>query len=734
VNTENASAPLDQQTETQQREARLGRVAAELSLKPAQVRAVAELFEQGGTTPFIARYRKEATGSLDEVAIAAIRDRMEELAALDKRRAGMLSSLEERGLLTEKLRQALEHAQDKATLEDLYLPFRPKRRTRAAVARERGLEPLAELLLRQRGADPLVLAAPFVLPDKDVPDAQAALAGARDILAERFNEDPGLRGRLRELFERRARLQSTAVTLKDPAKQEAAQVYRDWFSWDEPARTIPGHRVLAMLRGEREGFLRLSVRPPEEEAQGLVARQTVKGRGPDSREVAAAAEDAYKRLLGPSLENELRAALKTRADAEAIAVFASNLRELLLAPPLGQQRVLALDPGFRTGAKLVVLDAQGGLRHNETIYPTGSQKQAAEAAQHVRELCGKFEIQAVAVGNGTAGRETQQFVQSLKLGCPVALVNEAGASIYSASETARREFPDLDLTVRGAVSIGRRLMDPLAELVKLDPKSIGVGQYQHDVDQAALKRSLDDTVMSCVNAVGVDANSASPELLSYVAGLGPALAANLVAYREENGPFVSRAALRKVPRLGPKAFEQAAGFLRVRGANPLDSSAVHPERYALVERMAKDTGANVAALLRDPAARAAIRVEQYQSEEVGLPTLNDIMAELAKPGRDPRAGFSAFSFAEGVNDIKDLRVGMQLPGVVTNVVKFGAFVDVGVHRDGLVHVSQLADRFVSDPTEVVSVGREVLVTVTEIDEARGRISLSLRSPRASIQS
>ncbi len=510
-------------------------------------------------------------------------------------------------------------------------------------------------------------------------------------------------------------------------REEAGATYRDWFAWDEPLRSIPGHRVLAMFRGEAEGHLSLSLRPPDEELLELARRSFLRGRGPDAREVEAALIDGCKRLLAPSLESEIRAAVKARVDAEAIRVFASNLRGLLLAPPLGQRRVLALDPGFRTGAKLVVLDAQGGLLHHETIYPTTSASQREAAAATLKELCARFQIEAIAIGNGTAGRETEAFVRQLGLGPPVVLVNEAGASIYSASETARREFPDLDLTVRGSVSIGRRLMDPLAELVKLDPKSIGVGQYQHDVDQNGLRRALNDVVMSCVNAVGVDVNTASQELLTFVSGLGPALAKAVVAHREANGPFRTREALRQVRRLGPKAFEQAAGFLRVRGEEPLDSSAVHPERYALVRRMALDAGCAVRQLLSEASARARVRLTDYLTGDIGLPTLTDIMAELEKPGRDPRETFSAFAFAEGVNRIEDLTPGLELPGIVTNVTRFGAFVDIGVHRDGMVHVSQLADRFVADPAEVVSVGREVRVRVVDVDLQRGRIGLSMRT-------
>ncbi|OGR35365.1 MAG: RNA-binding transcriptional accessory protein [Desulfovibrionales bacterium GWA2_65_9] len=713
------------------------RIAGELSLSVSQVAAVARLVEEGATVPFIARYRKEATGSLDEVAVAAIRDRLEDLAELDKRREAMLASLDERGLLTPDLKAALDKALDKARLEDVYLPYRPKRRTRASMARDKGLEPLAQALMAQQGRDPKALARPFVAAAKGVPDVDAALAGARDILAEAMAEDPRLRATVRDLFVRRGRFLSRVAK----GKEEAGATFRDWFAWDEPLRSIPGHRALAMFRGEAEGFLCLSLRPPEEEVLELAKRAFLRGHGPvaeksDVHEVALALADGCKRLLAPSLESELRSEVKVRADSEAIRVFAANLRGLLMAPPLGQKRVLALDPGFRTGAKLTVLDAQGALLHHATIYPTTSASQREAAGAVVKELCARFKVETIAIGNGTAGRETEAFVRELGLGLPVVLVNEAGASIYSASESARREFPDLDLTVRGSVSIGRRLMDPLAELVKLDPKSIGVGQYQHDVDQGGLRKSLDDVVMSCVNAVGVDVNTASQELLTFVSGLGPALAKNVVAHRDENGPFRTRDALRKVKRLGPKAYEQAAGFLRVRGDEPLDQSAVHPERYPLVKRMARDAKCSVAQLLADAEARARVRLADYVEGDslsggIGLPTLTDIMAELEKPGRDPRAGFSAFAFAEGVKRIEDLTLGLELPGIVTNVTRFGAFVDIGVHRDGMVHVSQLADRFVADPTEVVSVGREVLVRVVEVDLKRGRIALSMRGINAS---
>lgn len=719
-------------------EAHIKHMAAELSFRPAQVRAVADLLEDGGTVPFIARYRKEATGSLDEVAVAAIRDGLARLADLDKRRKAILDSLEERGLLTQELRQDVEQARDMARLEDVYLPYRPKRRTRAAMARERGLEPLAHTLLAQKGVDPWREAAQFVNADAGVPDAEAALAGARDVIAEDVSENPQARSAMRVLFKKRGRFCSRLVK----GKEQQAATYRDWFDWDEPVGSIAGHRALAMFRGEREGVLSLSLRPPQDEALGLLRKSMLRNTRPqpdreppeDQRQVTAALEDCYKRLLGPSMENELRALVKERADTEAIRVFAANLRELLLAPALGGKAVLALDPGFRTGAKLTVLDAQGGLRHHDTIHITGSARQQEQAAATLLRLCEEYGVQAVAVGNGTAGRETEAFVRGTLakqgLDIPVVLVNEAGASIYSASEAARREFPELDLTVRGSVSIGRRLMDPLAELVKLDPKSIGVGQYQHDVDQTALKAALDDVVASCVNSVGVDLNTASVELLARVSGLGPSLAQNIVTHREEHGPFPSRRKLLEVKRLGPKAFQQASGFLRVRGKNPLDASAVHPERYSLVERMARDLGCTVERLLDDEGARSRIRLEDYVSDEVGIPTLQDIMAELARPSRDPRAAFSVFSFDEGVREITDLHTGMKLPGIVTNVTNFGAFVDVGVHRDGLVHISQLAERFVSSPAEVVAVGQEVEVTVVEVDTKRGRISLSMKKSSA----
>ena len=729
-------------------------IAAELGVRPHQVEAAAGLLAGGATVPFIARYRKEATGSLDEVAVAAVRDRLEQLAELDKRREAVLRSLAERELLTEELRVKLEAAAALSEVEDIYLPFRPKRRTRATIARERGLEPLALWLFAQDGgagapggntdgatawpaaaplpaqpaataAELLAAAAAFVDEERGVPTAEDALAGARDIIAEWVSEDAVARARLRRLFTDRGAM----VSRVGRGKEEEGAKFRDYFDWQEPAAAAPSHRVLAMLRGEKEGFLVLRVEPPEEEALALLEQQFVTGRGPASEQVWLATQDSYRRLLGPSLETEARVELKRRADEEAIRVFAANVRELLLAAPLGRKAVLAVDPGFRTGCKLAALDPQGNLLAHDAIFPHQSERQRTAAGERVLQLVSEHGIEAVAVGNGTAGRETEAFLRALDLppSVPVVMVNESGASIYSASDAAREEFPDHDVTVRGAVSIGRRLQDPLAELVKIDPKSIGVGQYQHDVDQAALRRSLDDVVMSCVNSVGVEVNLASRQLLSYVSGLGPQLAANIVSHRAANGPFRSRAELRKVSRLGPKAFEQAAGFLRIRdAANPLDASAVHPESYAVVEAMARDLGRTVPDLLGEPALRSRIDLGRYVTDTIGLPTLTDILAELARPGRDPRERFEAFSFAPGVEKLEDLEPGMRLPGIVTNVTKFGAFVDVGVHQDGLVHVSKLADRFVRDPAEVVKVGQRVEVSVLEVDLKRRRISLSMR--------
>ena len=704
------------------------RIASELALNEPQVAVVAALLVEGATIPFIARYRKEATGSLDEVAVAAIRDRMYELHQLQDRRAAILQSLETHGHLTETLTQMVLAAETTAALEDIYLPFRPKRRTRAMAAREKGLEPLAMMLLAQTGVDPEPAAANFVNPELGVASAAEALAGARDIMAEIVNEDPTARAGLRELFQRKAEIVSQVAS----DKQTVGAKFRDYFDWKEPAATAPSHRVLAMRRGENEDVLNLAMRPPEDEALAQLESMFVRGPGKDSMQVRAAVHDAYRRLLGRSLETELRVAVKERADAEAIRVFAANLRELLLEAPLGPKRVMAIDPGFRTGCKTVCLDAQGALLHHETLFPHGSEKQRAAAESRARELIETFAVEVIAIGNGTAGRETEQFMRSIAPGndIPVVLVNESGASIYSASEVARCEFPDLDLTVRGAVSIGRRLMDPLAELVKIDPKSIGVGQYQHDVELSALKQALDDVVVSCVNRVGVVLNQASVELLTYVSGLGPHLAGNILAYRNENGPFRSRAELQKVPRLGPKAFEQCAGFLRIRdGDNPLDASAVHPESYPMVHAMAADLGCPLQDILQEPALRQQIDLRRYVRPTVGMPTLQDILQELAKPGRDPRHGFEVFAYAPNVSAIKDLAPGMRLPGMVTNVTAFGAFVDIGVHQDGLVHVSELSDRIVRNPLEVVKVHQKVTVTVLSVDPERRRIALSLRTAR-----
>lgn len=699
-------------------------IARELALAEKQVRATIALLEDGGTVPFISRYRKEQTGSLDEVQITAIRDRAQQLKELDKRKDAILKSIEEQGKLTEELEQQIREAETMTLVEDIYLPYKPKRKTRASMAREKGLESLALLLLEQQVEDIQAAAEFFVSEEKEVEDVEAALAGARDIIAEIIAEDVNIRSQVRQLFMEKGRFVSRVV----PGKEEEALKYKDYYEWSEPLKDAPSHRILAMRRGEKEEMLYLDVEIAEDEVLPLLDHAFVKGGNDASGQVRLAMLDGYKRLLKPSMETEVRMLTRQRADEEAIRVFAENARQLLLAAPLGQKRILAIDPGFRTGCKVVCLDEQGGLLDNTTIYPHLSDTKSAEAAATLKELVKEHRTEAIAIGNGTAGRETEEFVRQLGLeGVITVMVNESGASVYSASHVARQEFPDHDVTVRGAVSIGRRLMDPLAELVKIDPKSIGVGQYQHDVDQQKLQGALDDTVISCVNAVGVELNTASKQVLSYVSGLGPALAQHIVNYRQENGPFADRAALRQVPRLGEKAFEQCAGFLRIRDArNPLDRSAVHPERYALVEQMAADLGCEVKDLLENGELRRRIPLDQYVSEEVGLPTLKDILAELAKPGRDPREQFESFAFTDGVHTVSDLRVGMRLPGIVTNITNFGAFVDIGVHQDGLVHLSQMANRFVSDPNEVVKVQQKVMVTVTEIDEKRNRISLSMK--------
>ncbi len=710
------------------------KITTELKLQARQVAATAILLEEGATVPFIARYRKEKTGELDEVQITSIRDRLEQLEELDKRRESMVASLKERELLTTELQAKIDAAESLTVLEDIYLPFRPKKRTRATIAKEKGLEPLAELLWAQDAAtDPQAEAQKYVGKEyatekgtAKIESVTEALGGARDILAERINDDANARARLRALYLESGVIRSKVVS----GKEEEGAKFKDYFDWSEPIGAAPSHRVLAMRRGEAEGFLFTRLTPPEEEAQGLIERLFVKGKSAAANEVRTAAADCYKRLLGFAMEGEARTHFKKRADEEAIRVFADNLRELLLASPLGQRNVLAIDPGFRTGCKVVLLDRQGKLLGNDVIYPEKSAREQAEAVEMLKAIVKKYNVEAIAIGNGTAGRETDAFVRKLGLpgSIPIVMVNESGASIYSASEAAREEFPNHDITVRGAVSIGRRLMDPLAELVKLDPKSIGVGQYQHDVDQNALKRSLDDVVVSCVNSVGVELNTASKHLLAYVSGLNSRVAANIVAHRDENGAFKSRKELLKVSGLGPKAFEQAAGFLRIRdGSHPLDGSAVHPERYDLVDRMASDAGCSVADLLHDSNKRSRIEPKKYVTEEVGLPTLKDILSELSKPGRDPRQGFEAFSFAEGVQKPEDLQPGQKLPGIVTNVTAFGAFVDIGVHQDGLVHISQMSDQFVKNPAEVLKVGQKVMATVVEVDLARKRIALSLKS-------
>ncbi|MCI5221380.1 MAG: RNA-binding transcriptional accessory protein [Candidatus Electrothrix sp. AR4] len=705
------------------------RIAKELNISSVQVAAAAQLLAEGATVPFITRYRKELTGSLDEVQVAAVRDQLVSLTALSKRRQTMLESLASRELLSGELQNALNAADNLTTLEDIFLPYKQKRKTRAVLAREKDLEPLAQAIFT--GQDSNIQVAAFINPEKEVNSEEDALAGARDIMAEWISEDAAMRAGLRRLFADKGIIRSSVVK----KNQETGIKFRDYFDWQEGAAKAPSHRLLAMFRGAAEKVLRLVVRPDDAQALGMLNKRfTSKGRL--HAQLTLATADSYKRLLGPSLEKELRADLKQQADKEAIKVFSDNLQELLLAPALGQKRVMALDPGFRTGAKLVCLNGQGRLLDFTTVYPTHGKDKQQEAGRKIKELCTKHQIQAVAVGNGTAGRETEQFVRSLGLGknILITMVNESGASIYSASEVARREFPDHDITVRGAISIGRRLQDPLAELVKLDPASIGVGQYQHDVNQPELKKGLDDVVMRCVNNVGVELNSGSLELLTFISGLGPVLAANIITWRDEHGPFASRKQLLKVPRLGAKAFEQCAGFLRIHGAeNPLDNSAVHPERYMMVEKMAADLGCTVKELMRRKELRDRLDLKKYVSartgavDALGLPTLCDIVEELARPGRDPRQEFTAFGFADGVNCMDDLVEEMRLPGIVTNVTRFGAFVDVGVHQDGLVHISQLADRFVKDPAEVVKVGQQVTVRVLEVDQQRKRIALTLRA-------
>ncbi|WP_423149364.1 Tex family protein [Rubrolithibacter danxiaensis] len=698
-------------------------IAGEFSLSEKQVSTTVHLLDDGATVPFISRYRKELTGSLDEVQVAAIRDRINQLRDLDKRREAILKSLNESGKLSPELEKQIQEAESMTILEDIYLPYRPKRKTRATAAREKGLQPLADIIFEQRKIDLENEAAKYISEEKGVSTEEEAFAGARDILAEIIAENAEARAEIRALFLEKGAYQSRVIE----GKETEGVKYKDYFDWSEAVKTIPSHRLLALRRAEKELVLYLDIVIPENDAISILDRMFVTANNVCSDQLRLAIADSFKRLLKPSMETEVRLLSKKKADEEAIAVFAENARQLLLAAPMGQKRVMAIDPGFRTGCKVVCLDEQGQLLDNTTIYPHTGAGNVSEAKKTVLHLAEKYKIDAIAIGNGTAGRETETFVRSLNLPLIIVMVNESGASIYSASEAAREEFPDKDVTVRGAVSIGRRLMDPLAELVKIDPKSIGVGQYQHDVDQNKLQTSLDDTVVSAVNAVGVELNTASKQILSYISGLGQQLAQNIVEFRNKNGAFKRREDLKKVPRLGDKAFEQAAGFLRIRNAeHPLDASAVHPERYTLVEQMAKDLGCQVADLMKDEKLRSEIKPQKYITETVGLPTLKDILQELAKPGRDPREQFEAFSFTEGVNDINDLKIGMKLPGIVTNITNFGAFVDIGVHQDGLVHLSQLSNRFVKDPNEVVKVHQKVEVTVTEVDAARKRISLSMK--------
>ena len=687
-------------------------IANRLNVNQRQVEKTIELLEQGATVPFIARYRKEATGGLNEVQIAAIRDLLLKLKELDKRREAVLASIEEQGKLTDELRRQIEAAETLTDLEDLYLPYRPKRRTRATIAIEKGYEPVADAIMRGRwdGWD------------------EEALAGARDIIAERISEDAAVRNRVRNVFRRRAFLTSGLARGVNPDDEKVGK-FESWLDWKEPINRAPSHRILALFRGEEAGVLKVHVKPEKEDECIEAMTSRIRPQGSAGEQYELAVVDSYKRLVGPSIEIEFRNLLKEKADREAIRVFAENLRQLLLAAPMGQKRTLAIDPGFRTGCKVVCLDAQGQLLHNETIYPFTSVREERAAVNKLEALVEAFQIEAIAIGNGTAGRETEEVVQRCRFNRKVIAVSvsEAGASVYSASEVARREFPDYDVTVRGAVSIGRRLMDPLSELVKIDPKSIGVGQYQHDVDQKMLAESLGDTVESCVNSVGVELNTASRELLSYVSGIGPALADKIVAHRNKNGAFVSREALHDVKGLGDKAFEQCAGFLRVReSSNPLDRSAVHPERYALVEKMAQSVGCDVETLMKDKELRSKIVLADFVTSDCGMPTLQDIMKELEKPGLDPRAKFEVFEFDKNVTRIEDVKEGMVLPGIVTNITAFGAFVDIGVHQDGLVHVSQMADRRVNDPNEVVHLHQHLKVKVLEVDLRRHRISLTLK--------
>ena len=710
-------------------------ISTELHLQEHAVENTLKLLDEGCTIPFISRYRKERTGGLDEVQITAISNRLEQLQEIAKRKDTVVKTITEQGKMTPELEKRINDCWESTVLEDIYLPYKPKRRTRAQVAREQGLEPLAQLLLLQREHDPKRAAQHFVVVGSSPADVNAALSGAQDIIAEQVSEDERSRNQVRSAFRREAFIESKVVKAKKDSNE--AQKYSDYFEWEEPLKRCSSHRLLAMRRGESEGILRVSITIDDEEAVERLQRNYVRGNGPCQRLVAEAVEDGYKRLLLPSIETEFMNLSKQKADEEAIRVFAENLRQLLLGAPLGQKRVMGIDPGFRTGCKVVCLDALGNLLHHEAIFPHLPVNHRMQATMHIQDMLKKHQIEAIALGNGTASRETKDFIEDCITSLPAPIgegpgvslftVSEDGASVYSASKVARDEFPDEDVTVRGAVSIGRRLMDPLAELVKIDPKSIGVGQYQHDVDQTLLKHSLDQTVESCVNLVGVNLNTASQHLLTYVSGLGPVLAQNIVDYRKENGAFTGRAQLKKVPRLGPAAYQQCAGFLRIPNAkNPLDNSAVHPESYHVVEQMAKDQHCSVSDLITDATKRSQIDINKYVTKEVGLPTLTDIMKELEKPGRDPREQIEEFEFDSSVQTAEDLREGMELPGIVTNITNFGAFVDIGVHQDGLVHVSQLADHYVSDPTQVVRLHQHVRVRVIGVDLRRNRISLSMK--------
>jgi uncharacterized protein len=702
-------------------------VAAKLGLHEWQVENTIRLVGDGATIPFISRYRKEMTGSLDEVKLLHIRDEYERLNELDARRKSVIKTIEELDKMTPELQNKIEVALSMAELEDIYLPYRPKRRTRATVAREKGLEPLAEIIFAQQELNPVGKAEEFV--NDDVPTPEDAIAGASDIIAEWINEDETVRKRLRQLFDKEAVIYSRAVK----GREKEGIKFSDYFDWSEQLKKCPSHRLLAMRRGEEEGFLKLNIEPDEENALSIINSLFIRGRNESSDLVEKAVKDSWKRLLSASMETEFRNLSKVKADEEAIKVFTDNLRQLLLASPLGEKNVLAIDPGFRTGCKIVCLDRQGNLLHNETIYPHPPQNQTAMSIKKILSLVNAYKIEAIAVGNGTASRETEDFIKYVKFDneVQVFVVNEAGASIYSASKVARDEFPDYDVTVRGAVSIGRRLMDPLAELVKIDPKSIGVGQYQHDVDQQKLQNALDEVVISCVNAVGVEVNTASKHLLTYVSGLGPQLAQNIVDYRSENGPFKSRQEILRVKRMGEKAFEQSAGFLRIRNAeNPLDSSAVHPESYHVVEEMAHDIGCDMKELITDENKRKEIKLEKYITPVTGLPTLEDIMNELAKPGRDPRSKIKEFRFAD-IHDMEELVPGMVVPGIVTNITKFGAFVDIGIKQDGLVHVSNLSKTYVKDPATVVKIHQHVMVKVLSVDIERKRIQLSMKDVKDS---